>query len=507
MELRTVVATKRVVGIVSLALGIAACAPSLQERAGAAFDKHQYLEAATLYDAVVHAHPDDAHARARLMTARTLVIRELLAQTAVARTSGHEEQATATLSQVLGDRDAWSMALPDPDHLALTVEVVAASGYIDREVGRATRSAGPLSGEHRLGELSGLLAHADFARTRSQITEGVAAAGRTACELLAPQATTPYWSWVVARYCTHWQGVPVTMVPRPNLHASLVVDGAIDGASDADTVRVRDALAEAFHASVWFGGDGQAPVRGTLHGAVAAAFDAQTVSRTASWTESVPYTAYETTQESYQEPYDDTETYSEQVPHTEYRTQTNPCGDTTCTETVPETVYTTEWKTRSVTRYRTAYRDVTNPVTRYRDEPRSFTYAALERTGRYTSQLVVTIAGDEPAVSAAVADDRSEHGFDHDVTNVAAGVSPERANLTQLPAFVAAEAEALQAELRARLDERYRQLYCSASQYALEDAAACAYLDAAHAPAAVHATLASVFGADERWLGDVLARR
>jgi hypothetical protein len=219
----------------------------------------------------------------------------------------------------------------------------------------------------------------------------------------------------------------------------------------------------------------------------------------------VPYTEDETSQESYQEPYDDTESYQEQVPHTEYRTETHPCGDTTCTDTHPETVYTSESRTRTVTKYRTAYRSVTKPVTKYRDVPRSFTYEALERTGHYVSAVRVRLDRDVD-VAADITGDFVEHGFDHDVTNAAASVSPERANLPTLADFLAREEGRLKDELKTRLDARYGELYCAAKQYTLEEAAACAYLAPGKVPAAVHAALRGAFGADETFLPAVLAR-
>jgi hypothetical protein len=103
-----------------------------------------------------------------------------------------------------------------------------------------------------------------------------------------------------------------------------------------------------------------------------------------------PVTDHETVHESYQEPYDDTESYVEQVPYTEYRTRTELCGTATCTTSEPITAYRSERKTRTVTRHRTAWRTVTKAVTKYRSVPRSFHFEALEQIGHYASRLRVT---------------------------------------------------------------------------------------------------------------------
>ncbi|MDB4955931.1 MAG: putative lipoprotein [Myxococcales bacterium] len=156
------------------------------------------------------------------------------------------------------------------------------------------------------------------------------------------------------------------------------------------------------------------------------------------------------------------------------------------------------------TKYRTAYRDETNPVTRYRDVPHSFSYEATKRTGRYTSMLHVLVRA--PDVDAQIESDFANEGFDHDVTFEPAGVVPQRANLMTHAAFALREEVRLRDALRSGLDEQYAKLYCSASTYTLEQAAACAYLDPKRTPPAARAVLAATFGQDEPYLATVIAR-
>jgi hypothetical protein len=295
-------------------------------------------------------------------------------------------------------------------------------------------------------------------------------------------------------YCRHFGLEEPPLLARSNLKNRLVIDGGLGGITADETGRIKDTLAAAFAESVWFAPDAARPAHAMLTGRLNAVFDSRTVSRTANWTEQVPYTDYVTEQESYQEPYDDTETYYEQVPHTEYR------------DGNPETVYRSESRTRTVTKYRTAYRPVTKPVTRYRDVPRSFNYEAIERTGRYTSQLQLRLDRDEPDVSAVISGNYFEHGFDHDVYNAQAGVSPERANLPTLGAFAAAEEQRLREALRIKLDARWADLYCSRSRFTPEEAATCAYLAPATIPSGAHAALQHAFGPDEALLQTVLVR-
>ncbi len=492
--------------LVVAAVLVSGCAASVSSRADDALHKRQYLEAAELYDQVVKNDPKDGKALARRTEARNAVLRELLAATARSRIAGQLDAATSKLAEMLVRRDSWAMTVDAETNKELTVEVVAAGSAIATSVSKTAGAAGPLSAEQIALHYAPLLAHHDFVNWRHEIDDSVRTAGAAACTSLQPRATSPYLSWAIAGYCKHFSVDEVKVLPRANLRTGVMIEGSIVGIAAEDTVRIRETLTGAFRESVWFSADAARSARGNLGGKLTATFDAKTVSRTANWTEQVPYTDYENRQESYQEPYNDTEYYEEQVPHTEYHSESHPCGSSTCSESVPTTVYSSESRTRTVTKYRTAYRSVTVPVTKYRDVPRSFSYEATERSARYVSSLRIRVDREALDVAADISGDFFEHGFDHDVTNVDAGVSPSRANLPSLADFTAREESRLRDELRRRLEVRYAELYCAAKTFGVEEAAACAYLAPARVPMAVHTTLHGVFGADEELLPSVLAR-
>lgn len=485
---------------------MAGCAASVASRADDALERHQYLAAAELYDQLVKQHPSDAKAIARRTEARNAVLRELLAETAQLRTRGRLDAATTKLAELLVRRDAWTMKVDPETAKQLTIEVVAAGSAIATSVSQTAGVAGPLSAEQIAMHYAPLMTHHDFQNWRREIEDSVHTAGAAVCTSLAPRATSPYLSWAIAAYCKHFGITDVTVLPRGNLRTGVLIEGSIVGIPPEHTVRIRETLTGVFRESVWFSPDATRPARANLGGKLTATYERRTVGKTATWIEKVPYTDYETKQESYQEPYNDTESYQEQVPHTEYHSESHPCGSSTCSESVPTTVYSSESRTRTVTKYRTAYRAVTVPVTKYRDVPRSFTYEATERSGRYVSSLRIRVDREALDVAAEISGDFFEHGFDHDVTNVDAGVSPSRANLPSLADFTAREEGRLRDELRRKLEVRYAELYCAAKTFGVEEAAACAYLAPARVPMAVHTTLHGVFGADEELLPSVLAR-
>jgi len=484
---------------------------SVRQLAETAYSKRHFRAAAALFDDLVKKHPDDVAARQRRTDARIAVLREMLIAVQAARRASQPTRADRLLEDLLDQRADWEMAIDRGAAPALAVEVTATGDHLAAEVDQVARTIGPLAAEARLADHEHLLAYPDFADRGRAMLARVGVVGRARCDALVAETseTRPAWSWLVERYCTHF-GAAAT-IPRgtfPNLRTGLELDGGVGGLSDLEAVAFRGALADAFRTSAWYAPNGTGTLHATLQGTLAATFGAHPIAQSASWTEQVPYTDYETEQESYQEPYDDTESYSEQVPYTEYQTQTEACGTTTCTSTVPVTVYRTEWKTRTVTKYRTAYRDVQKAVTRYRDVPHTFDYVATQRTGHYASQLAIAVDAAPPlaSVAATVGRDDTATGIEHDVTFEPAGVVPVRADLETWDHLVTSERARLAARLVAELDARYAATYCTATVYTRDAAAACSYLDPARVPEPVHATLRGTFAADEPFLARILTR-
>ncbi len=487
------------------ALALGACATT-KGRADQLYDEGRFLEAAEIYDQLAREHPDDVDVKIRRTRARNGALRVQLAYVTKVRASGHHEVAGQQLQKLFAMRDGWRMVTEPAITKLLETEVVATGRWLEGVVANRVRTAGPLVGESLALQYQELFAHPEFDTWRASIGHAIESAGRDVCGRIAPTTTTPYWAWVANRYCSHFGVRAVEPMRLPNLRAGLAVVGTVQGTGSGESERMRVALANAFRASVWFSPDGAAPIRANLTGSISVSFDSRSVTRTADYTEQVPYTDHETVQESYQEPYDDTEYYTEQVPHTEYRTETYSCGSSTCTRSVPETVYRSESRTRTITKYQTKYRTFTRPVTRYRAEYRTYTYSGVEHYGRYASNLRLVVGAELDGLIAQVTQNAAESGFETDASFASANVYPQTANLTSAEGFVAIEERRLVADLMARLHALYAARYCRSAQPSIEEAARCAYLDHASAPAPVREALRAQFGEDEALLGAVLAR-
>lgn len=302
----------------------------------------------------------------------------------------------------------------------------------EADVARVLATDGPLVAEQRYGALAA-----------PSIRAAITAAGQARCAALP--ATTPYASWIAARYCAHF-GVARAAQPLPGLYGSLAITNAIAGETPAQRDSTSRALDAALRDSIWFAPD--APVLdANVTGELDAAFDAHAVTRTATWSETVQVDG-----------------------------------------TVKAWHADAGW--------------VDEPITMYEPQRRSLDYAAVERHGTYSGELHVDL---EPlGVGASEASSLTRQGDDTDVSDPDAGVAPTRARLPTADDYAASEGAALADHTRTALARAYREQRCNRDAYTLEQAATCAYGDAGAAPPEVHAALRETFGAEEPLLAPLL---
>lgn len=448
---------------------LAGCGASLHGQAEAAFEREDYLVAAELFGKL--AVSGDAEAIAKRDVSRDGALAQLKQAYAAAP---NPQAALVVLTELLAHRDAWQRSID------VTAEVARTGAYVTDQISTRIASAGPLAAEALEHGYAPLLGRADF-RDRHVALDGmIVNGGRDRCAALAPP--TPYLTWVVDRYCAHFGVERGDAQPLPGLRRDLAVTTAIAGATDAQETDLARALAGAFHDSIWFA-PGAPVVAGHVSGRVGQTVETHPVELTKNWTETVSYQEDEQVQEAYDESYQDL--VGEWV--------TVPCYEEGCT---PSTSYQTHFETKT----RTAYRWVTQSVTKYRDEPRVFTFTADQVTASNTDELTLVT----PIAAAELADDYQQIAYNHDVTFAPAGVAPSHTAITELPTVVASGQEKLRQRFAAALAQSWVDHYC-ADAAAPEAAAQCFYGERAHAPAAAHAGLATVLGGDEPFLAAVLA--
>lgn len=274
-------------------------------------------------------------------------------------------QWTLLSTDFLTQRARWAVTVDPATARTVAAEVEAAGAYLVDHVTAYAHAHGAMSAEVFAHDYDALLAHGEIARWRTELHTRLTAAGQASCEALATRATSPYLTWAVADYCAHWGDHHVAVPPLPDLHTKLVIDGSAIGESDQEFASLRGALETVFRTSVWYAPNATTDTHATLGGGIATERRPNLVTRTQEWSEQIPYTAYETVNIAYREPYEDTETYTVKNP------------DSNSEET----------RTRTVIRYRVGYRPVSNEVTRYREEPHIFTYQVNDTTVYYAGTL------------------------------------------------------------------------------------------------------------------------
>jgi hypothetical protein len=479
-----------------LLLALSACA-TVRSRADDAFTRGDYLAAAQLYDEVVQEHPRDEEARGRLAVARARALDAMLADAEARIRAKDVDGALDATATLLTTRAQWD--LPSSDRIAAVA--AWARGAIRDEVVRARDRAGVFAAERRMRARGALLKTRELAEAASEVTGIVADAGGKNCAALKTHLAppTPYLTELVAAYCRHFGAPEPAAMPLPDLVASFEIGGAVEGLSPGQRERLAAAANRWLADSVWYAAEPPRVGHLQLSGTIRSTFGAAEVTRSVPWVEQVPYVTQESYQEPYQESYLDTEYYTESEPYSDTESYPATCGfgssSYSCSQTRTVTKYRTVQKSRLVTKYRTRYRTAWRTVTRYRSEPRVFTYEAIERTGAHRSDWNAAFSfGDAVPFTVHRANAAQERGDDHDAEFPAAGVEPARADLLSHDDWVAQQIADLGRGFAEAADTQWFSLYCGRATFGDEDAARCVYLRQPTYPQAARTQLGRMFG-------------
>lgn len=498
--------------LVSIMLVTSACATA-RSRADDAFNRADYVFAAEQYGKLVESSPTDASLLARRDEARARALVTLATRVGKLRAARRAEPALAAFAELMSRRRAWADVNDAAAARLIAEEVAAASAHLHGEIGRLAADQ-PLAAEEAIAARRDKLGFRELDALWSSLATEARSGGQTICRAAAPASAdeSPYLARLTSRYCAHFGTQAPLPALLPEIVGGIAIAGAVSGMTDEQRARLEVAVESALRSTPWFAEEGPARARVALGGHQAVAYGSAQVARTAPWSETVRYTERESYQEPYQESYQESyqepyqESYTVQVPHTEYHTESYSCGygstQSTCTRTVSstsyrsETQYRTAFRTAHRTAYRTAYRTAWRDVSKTREEPRTFEFAAIEETGNYsgTWSFAVALGASSGPLDVVVADSHREVGYDHDVTFPAANVWPTRAQLPSFDGWFARLLAQLTTVLPARLTEHWGTSFCQMPSFGAETAARCAY--GAVLPGPGRAELARLFGND-----------
>ncbi|MCP3139038.1 hypothetical protein [Pyxidicoccus xibeiensis] len=463
----------RPVRLLPLLLLSALCAcTTLRGQADALARQGQYVEAAALYDDLIRKSPHEPELVTVRDDLRWRALEQLLGNARRFRLEGHDEKAEDDLLRFLQQRTEWNARLNGALESSLLEEMEGTHQHVRRLIGVPAQQGLALTAQQSLIRKRPLLAYREMAVIQREMESVVLQAGKDACQRLRSTTSddTVHWKELVFRYCGHWGEYAPRPPPAPELHGPPGFQAEMEGLNAAQLARMQDRLTAAFEASPWFSPGAPARPEFSLKGHFSTERDSTSVQLTAPYTESIPYTDHEERKETIEEPYTEEEEYTDSEG---------------------------KKRTRTVTKTRTYTRTYTVPVTKYREESRTFEYHALRLSVAHRVSLSasgVLDAGRGPVVSV-LQDQASESAYEHDVTFSAGNVSPQRASFTPPHAWLDGRVDALAALFSRRLGEHWREAWCSGPMPTLEDAARCAR-SGATLPTPAYRALSEVLGED-----------
>ncbi|HMF40005.1 MAG TPA: hypothetical protein VKQ32_04900 [Polyangia bacterium] len=448
-----------------------------------AFESHQYVQAAELYDRALQEDKDDEKARAGRQRARTAALRELLEQSNANRRNGDASSARDSLGRFFRLRRRWFMSTPPELVGPLKKEAADAFTELAQGVQPLLDGGAPLAAEARLKEERGIVGEPELREARAELLGRVRALGQRRCEALLPTATnqTPFWGWLVGAYCQHFGRDERRDAALPFTVSGLDVRGDLSATSPRIASMMRDRLSTALQGTPWYGST--SPDRFGLE--LAGRYDVDQRHGPAPfevpWQERVAYWTTETRQVATQVSYTAYVSESVSVPYTATETESYSCGSGTnfrmCTRSKMVTRTRTEQRTRPQIRFRTEYHPVTQPVRRYRMEPRVFRYQAERYDGSFaiTGRARVSLFPGEPALEIPIDHRQRVSALWHDVTFEPASIAPVHARLPTPDEWIADRMPQIVTDLRAKLTDQWGGRFCRLPRFGPEEAARCLY--------------------------------
>lgn len=388
----------------------------------------------------------------------------------------------------------------------LQSEVSAFKSWVRQKLSSVLATEGAIPGKGLIATYARLYSYPEFSGFQEELLAQVREASTRQCADLRTQhpPTTPYWAWFLNRYCillgAPGMPTPPLTLPASDLVSALTVDVELDGVDAEATSGLSGALAAWFRTTPFFHDHGTHTARLIWRGRYQATFDRQATRVSAPWSEDIPYQDTEMVPQSYEEPYQTSEQYTESIPYTDTEYYTEQCGSPSspavCTRSRQVTKYRTSLKSRWVTKYRTATRMVPQTVTRYRTQRHTHQFDAQRHTGKYHSQnrLELVLGAIAEPIVIDWNKDLQQVGLQHDEMFAPAGVQPSRPDLMTHRGWYERNLAGLLGSLHDALDQRFSGRYCSENPASLEDAARCAYLSVRPLPPAVLAMLSAPFG-------------
>ncbi|MDY7227066.1 hypothetical protein [Hyalangium rubrum] len=451
-------------------LALCACV-TLQGRADELARQGQFVEAAAIYDQLLQQKPNDLNLLTSRDELRWKALEQLLGRARQHRLEGDDEGAEHFLESFLRHRLEWGSKLNGALESSLLEEMEGTHRHFRQIIVASAQRGLALTAEASLDRKRPLLAHAELAPIRREMEGAVLRGGKDTCTRLKKVSAenAPYWAELVSRYCRRWNEEAPEPPLLPELLGPPTWTGAVDGVGPEELQLIQDRLSRVFEASLWYSPRSSRPVAFALQGMFSTRFERDPVRLTAPWVDQEPYTDHEERTQTVQEPYTEEEEYVENG----------------------------EKKKRTVTKYREKTLTYTVEVTKYRDIHKTFEYNAQRHSASFRFSVTATggLAEQRSPLTAALSDQMSAYGYEHDVSFSPGSVYPQRPDMPKRHAWFSQKVQELEQSFARQLTAHWHAYYCTTPSLTLNEAARCARAGV-ELPSPVSQVLSQVLGED-----------
>lgn len=454
---------------------------SIEKKADEHFEKGSYEEAVKLYEKALKKDPDSSELVAKLKNAQFKFIDSKLIAVRKLRVGSQNQAASDLLLSILGKQDQWQSFPKGAVAFSETEEVRYAHQYLVSQVDAAIVSEKPLRGSYTLKTYARILSVSE-SQDVPLLKVKLAKLGQKNCAAMGAQAnqTVVFYAGLAASICQYYGAnaeklAKLSTKQREQLYAKLSLAVDQGGSGENNSELFTNLMAEEFKKSPWYE-DGAAK---TLTASARIAFnhvhETRPIRRSFHYEVSIPYTDYEEKSVAFQEPY------------TAYRSVCD--AGSRCREVAE-------------TNYRTKYRTVKEPVTRYRSEPRSYPLLVTQHTlnlaykAQITSQTEGFSATDTSQVQNFVKSDEEHH---EDMPDI--GLHPDPLDLPASDAWLTQQYQVTADDYRTKLISLWEERFCTAakqngSPQVIDQYEKCLRSTLAAPPAHVNAWYEQAFGID-----------
>jgi len=363
MNARHVICQTRFLWLQCLVLCLLNGCSSLHRKAEKLYESGAYQGSIDTYDEILKKDPADADAVIGRLKARAKLIDTKLIEIRRSRLAGNEENAIEMLRHLVDEENEWATFPKGAVAYTQEEESTEALKFVDGQVKEALADQFPLRASYRLKRYQ-MIFQGTLSETYDRMSGVVREAGKQSCRSLADGsgATRPYFGEFLQKYCAHW-GLSLAKV-KPDeqrklkkLYRGTKVQVKVENLPPEVISIVQENIDEGLKQTPWFDVKGARVLPVQLQGKYQNQHHEEVEMRLHSYTVQIPYTSYEPVQRERQVPYTDTQIQCVPNPPGTPGQNCNPI---------------------SVTKYRTEQYWENEPVTRYRDEPRTQSYDGLK---------------------------------------------------------------------------------------------------------------------------------